>query len=244
MIVQVYEIQTPREAETMLGLGVDHVGSVLLSEERWDDPLVREVVRLVNAGGACSSLIPLFRDTGRILRMIDHHRPGIVHFCDTLSAEPPPVGNWQSLRDRQAEVRRRFPDLRVMRSIPVAADERRVRFPSLAAARFFEAQSDLFLTDTLLAGVADQPVPGFVGITGRTCHWPTAAALVRASRIPVILAGGIGPENVAAGIAAVDPAGVDSCTGTNARDAEGRAIRFRKDPLRVQRLVAVARQAR
>jgi len=30
MIVQIYEIQTPSEAEAMIHLGVDHIGSVIL----------------------------------------------------------------------------------------------------------------------------------------------------------------------------------------------------------------------
>ncbi len=38
MIVQVYEIQTPHEAEKCIDLGVDHLGSVVLSEEEWRQP--------------------------------------------------------------------------------------------------------------------------------------------------------------------------------------------------------------
>jgi phosphoribosylanthranilate isomerase len=63
----------------------------------------------------------------------------------------------------------------------------------------FGPVSDYFLTDTLLtdgSGAADQPVDGFVGITGTTCDWKIAAELVRISPMPVILAGGISPENV------------------------------------------------
>ena len=32
MIIQIYEIQTPSEAERCIELGVDHIGSVILSE--------------------------------------------------------------------------------------------------------------------------------------------------------------------------------------------------------------------
>jgi phosphoribosylanthranilate isomerase len=70
-----------------------------------------------------------------------------------------------------------------------------------------------------------------------------AAGLVQASRIPVILAGGLTPDNVFDGLARVKPAGVDSCTGTNAVDAGGQAIRFKKDLEKVGRFVARARQA-
>jgi phosphoribosylanthranilate isomerase len=66
---------------------------------------------------------------------------------------------------------------------------------------------------------------------------------VAMSRIPVILAGGISPQNVAEGIRQVRPYGVDSCTCTNAVDANGRPIRFKKDLARVKALVAETRRA-
>jgi phosphoribosylanthranilate isomerase len=115
-------------------------------------------------------------------------------------------------------------------------------------ASIFEPVSDWFLTDTLLfsgdrATDVDQPVDGYVGITGKVCDWEVAAALVAQSDIPVILAGGIGPENASAGIESVRPAGVDSCTLTNAVDANGKTIRFKKNAEKVGRLVAAARRA-
>jgi phosphoribosylanthranilate isomerase len=86
-------------------------------------------------------------------------------------------------------------------------------------------------------------VAGFVGITGLTCDWSVAAELVAKSRIPVILAGGISPENVAEGMLQVRPFGVDSCTCTNAVDECGRPIRFKKDPARVKALVSETHRA-
>lgn len=37
LVVQIYEIQSPAEAELMIELGVDHMGSVILSKESWRD---------------------------------------------------------------------------------------------------------------------------------------------------------------------------------------------------------------
>jgi len=70
-----------------------------------------------------------------------------------------------------------------------------------------------------------------------------AGCLVRQSKIPVILAGGIGPANSAEAIVRTRPAGVDSCTQTNTRDARGRNIRFRKDLAKVNRFVEAVRRA-
>ena len=103
------------------------------------------------------------------------------------------------------------------------------------------------MTDTLIVGESgatdsEQPVVGFVGITGLTCDWSVAAQLVANSRIPVVLAGGVSPENVADGIRQVRPFGVDSCTCTNAVDENGRPIRFKKDMARIEALVAETRR--
>jgi phosphoribosylanthranilate isomerase len=49
------------------------------------------------------------------------------------------------------------------------------------------------------------------GGTGKTCDWTRAAELAR--RRPVLLAGGITPENVQKAIAAVHPAGIDVAGG-------------------------------
>jgi len=120
--------------------------------------------------------------------------------------------------------------------------------PTLELAKVFEPTSDYFLTDTLLVsdpeGDGDpQPVKGFVGITGRTCCWQTAAELVAASNIPVILAGGISPSNVTEGILQIRPQGIDSCTRTNSMDGKGVPIRFQKDIIKVKQLVSAVRTA-
>ena len=135
-----------------------------------------------------------------------------------------------------------------MRSIPIAPPSMSHLVPTLELAKVFEPTSDYFLTDTLLVsdpqGDADpQPVKGFVGITGRTCCWQTAADLVSASKIPVILAGGISPTNVTAGILETRPRGIDSCTRTNSVDDQGVPIRFKKDIIKVRQLVSAVRAA-
>ena len=102
------------------------------------------------------------------------------------------------------------------------------------------------MTDTLRGfeeSTGSQPVAGYVGITGDVCDWELARALVEASPLPVILAGGISPENVFEAVGRVRPAGIDSCMRTNAQDALGRPIRFRKDRERVRRLLDEVRRA-
>jgi phosphoribosylanthranilate isomerase len=247
-IVQIYEVQTPIEAERLIELDVDHIGSVILSEEQWRQPRLKDTVQVIKSTTAKSSLIPLFNNPDSVLRTLEYYQPDIVHFCEALADES---GFWDfsdKLIGLQQDVKKHFPHIKIMRSIPIAPSGVNDRIPTLEYAQQFGPVSDFFLTDTLLvksAGFPDanQPVQGFVGITGKTCNWETAATLVRASAIPVILAGGISPQNVTDGILQVRPAGIDSCTWTNAQDNGGRAIRFKKDLDKVRLLVERVRQA-
>ena len=248
IIVQIYEIQVPGEAESLVEIGVDQIGSVIVSETEWKIPGVKDTIRQVRSAAAKSSLIPLFNSLESVLYTLDYYQPDIIHFCESLVDEKDIRDYCRRLIQLQKEVKLRFPQIGIMRSIPIAQSGRSTWNATLELSRWFEPVSDFFLTDTLLAnepGIDDtpQPVPGFVGITVQRCDWETAAELVASCRIPVILAGGISPDNVAEGIRRVRPAGVDSCTRTNALDKKGVPIRFKKDLQQVKRLVNTVREA-
>jgi phosphoribosylanthranilate isomerase len=254
ILVQLYEIQEPREAERLIELGVDRIGSVILSPDAWKVPALRDVVRLVRGSGAKSSLIPLFTREDDILRALDYYQPDSVHFCEMIPLSPLEGAKREALCAEligiQQRVKKEFAPLEITRSIPIPepglSDPDPVRDAVLEIAGLLEVESDLFMTDTLRGydkQDADQPVSGFVGVTGDVCDWNQGRALVEASRIPVMLAGGISPENVYDAIIRVKPWGVDSCTQTNARDHRGRPIRFKKDLDRVRRLLDEVRRA-
>lgn len=81
--------------------------------------------------------------------------------------------------------------------------------------------------------VLDAAQPGFGG-GGRTFDWSRAKAI--AARRPVLLAGGLTPENVAAAIATVHPLGVDVASGVESKPGT-------KDPRAVAEFVRAARSA-
>ncbi|MBW1841555.1 MAG: hypothetical protein JRF27_08460 [Deltaproteobacteria bacterium] len=248
IVIQIYEVQTPSEAEKLIELGVDHVGSVILSGAEWKIPVLKKTINRIQALNARSSLIPLFSDADLIFRTLDYYRPDIVHFCESITGRGDIDDTMEKLLARQADVRNRFPEIKIMRSIPIPENKTASFATAVELARRFEPTSDYFLTDTLLVdengtGDAHQPVEGFVGITGKTCSWDTAEKLVESSRIPVILAGGLSPDNVFESILRVQPAGVDSCTGTNVMDTAGRPVRFKKDLEKVKRFVAETHRA-
>jgi phosphoribosylanthranilate isomerase len=59
---------------------------------------------------------------------------------------------------------------------------------------------------------------GRIGGTGKTHDWTKSAEYVRKNKIPVILAGGLNPENVAAAVKQVRPFGVDANSGLKNKD--------------------------
>ncbi len=82
--------------------------------------------------------------------------------------------------------------------------------------------------------VVDAAVPGAYGGTGVTADWEAAKDV--AERIPVLLAGGLTPENVAVAVRAVSPLGVDVASGVELGPG-------RKDHERMKAFVERARKA-
>jgi phosphoribosylanthranilate isomerase len=67
-----------------------------------------------------------------------------------------------------------------------------------------------------------------LGGTGRVHDWSISARIVEKAGVPVFLAGGLTPENVARAVRMVRPFGVDLCTGvrTNGALDRGKLARF------------------
>ncbi|MGD9023138.1 MAG: hypothetical protein PVJ62_05085 [Deltaproteobacteria bacterium] len=238
--VQIYEIQDPVEAEAVIGLGVDRIGSVILSEEHWKIPAIRKAVFIAREAGVKHSLIPLFQTKHTLFQVIAYYNPHIIHFCEALTDEQGSVMPHEPLVELQGAIKEHFPDIKIMRTIPVGLPERSRGIPTIEIAGRFEGASDLFLTDT---SIGSEPVSGFIGITGRTGDWAVARQLVESTAVPVILAGGLSPTNVYDAVMAVKPFGVDSCTATNVVGMNGKPVRFKKDYDRVEAFVREVRRA-
>ena len=69
-----------------------------------------------------------------------------------------------------------------------------------------DAGADVILLDTAVS-------PDLRGGTGVASDWEGAGRLIERATVPVFLAGGLRPDNVAAAIAAAQPAGVDVASG-------------------------------
>jgi len=240
MIVQIYEIQAPQEAEKCIELGVDHIGSVILSQDGWRIRVLREVTRITERTETKNSLIPLFQDSDTVYRAIDYYRPDYMHFCESLTDNDGKEVELNRFFQFQLNMKEKFPEIGIMRSIPIPEEGSSLDFPTLDIARVLEPVTDIFLTDTWLG---EEPVRGYIGITGKTADLEIARELVLQSKAQVILAGGLSPENVYDALMKVLPVGGDSCTHTNMVDEEGNPIRFKKDFRKVEKFVKEVRRA-
>lgn len=224
----------------MIDAGVDRIGSVILSGDGWKIPAIKDAVSVSRNAGIRHSLIPLFNEREILFQTIEYYQPHIIHFCESFTGKQGRMIDPAGFVDLQKALKVRFPEVEIMRSIPVAVPESDLSLPTMEIAAQFEASSDYFLTDTSLDR---EPVEGFIGITGQTSDWQVVRKLAQQSAIPVILAGGLSPENVYEAIMSAKPSGVDSCTQTNAVNERGKPIRFKKDEKRVRAFVNEARRA-
>jgi phosphoribosylanthranilate isomerase len=122
-------------------------------------------------------------------------------------------------------LKRILPGLVVMRSIPVFGEE------SIAIARSYEGVADFLLLDSYRS--EDKQI----GALGVTHDWNISRRIVDVTRVPIVLAGGLGPDNVAEAIRTVGPAGVDSKTKTDQDGSHAKSLE------RVRRFHETARAA-
>ena len=58
IVIQIYEVQTASEAEKLIELGVDHIGSVIVSEREWRIPIISETINLLENEGGLNVYLP------------------------------------------------------------------------------------------------------------------------------------------------------------------------------------------
>jgi len=217
MLVQIYEISTPEEARALGNLGVDHIG-VLVGDGSFPREQSVDQARLIFSAIPSSSkglALLLSADVRLVEQIISELKPAIVHLgasSDLLTASA------------VQQLKQRCGTLTVMRSIPIVDDE------SIAIARSYDGVADILLLDSYRPGDVQ------IGALGVTHSWEIDRKIVESVRIPVIIAGGLGPDNVVDAIRVVRPAGVDSKTKTDKDDGS-----HTKDLQKVKRFVARAK---
>jgi len=218
MLVQIYEVSTPEEARAISALGVDHIG-VLVGDGAFPrEQPIAAAARIAAAIVPPAKLSALFlsSDLARIAAWVRELRPDIVHLGAAAELLTP---------RHAAALKNQFSGMALMRSVPVTGVE------SIAIARSYAGIADFLLLDSHRADDRQ------IGALGITHDWTISRRIAEEVAVPAILAGGLGPENVAEAIQAVRPAGVDSKTKTDRPGSHA------KDLDRVRRFLQAAREA-
>ena len=219
MKVQIYTMQSVDEALEVASLGVDHLGitpsSIGLPGEI-DYDTAREIVEAVGKSAVCVALT-VESSLDEIENMVLAVQPDILHLCGLENSFPP---------DAVLKLRDRVPNLPIMQAISVAGPD------AVEIAMSYQEAADYLILDTQAPDIAG------IGASGVTHDWNISRSIVRELKIPVILAGGLSPENVAEAIEFVQPWAVDSLTHTNQYLPDGE---FKKDLNKIHQFVEAAK---
>ena len=131
--------------------------------------------------------------------------------------------------DQLAELQRRLPFVPLIRAWRMSGEGLSDLEEHLKACQTLKV--------SLAACLIDARVSGLYGGSGHTVAWEALARVYsRGSWPPLILAGGLTPENAATAIRAVQPWGIDVASGVESQPAV-------KDIEQVRRFIAIARTA-
>ncbi|MFF8974898.1 phosphoribosylanthranilate isomerase [Streptomyces sp. NPDC014995] len=216
-LVQVAGIIDADEADMIIGEGADWIGFALRLPSGKDDIAEQDAAVIIKGLQAphAGVLISYLTDAEEISDFC--HELGVVAVQLHGDVET------EQLR-RLKEIR---PDLFVLKSLVVRQDNAEELLELVDDTHPFV---DMYITDTF------DPRTGAKGATGLTHDWNVSAELVRRSPKPLMMAGGLNPENVGDAIRAVKPAAVDAHTGLEGPDG-------RKDRAKVAKFIAEARRA-
>ena len=203
-LIQIAGVIDAAEAEMLQQCGIRYLGFPLRL------PVHREDLTEEKAAVIFRSLAP---PVFGVLITYLSQASEIAAFCHALAARIVQL-HGDIGRDELIRLKTLDPNLTVIKSLVVG-----VRDDKALAAMVRELSPfvDAFITDTF------DPKTGASGATGKAHDWRVSRRLVELADRPVILAGGLTPENVKSAILEVRPAGVDSHTGVE--DFSGRKSR-------------------
>jgi len=200
-LIQIAGIMDREEAAMLLNAGVHQIGFPLKLTHHKEDLTEEDTGRIIRTLSSPSSavLITYLNKARDILGLC--FRIGVTTVQLHGDVTVLELGRLKSLA----------PGVTVIKSLVVND----YNLPELESSVFkLSPHVDAFVTDTY------DPVSGACGATGKTHDWDISRRLVEISTKPIILAGGLNPENVCSAILQVKPAGVDSHTGVE--DPDGR----------------------
>ena len=215
--IQIAGISGKSEADMLINSGINYLGFPLrlpVNKEDISENEAAEIIKCLNP--------PNYGIVITYLNIAEE----IVSFCSELNASMVQLhGNIEIAELKKLKLI--APNLVIIKSLIVG------KYTLEELKSSIDGQSeivDAFITDTF------NPKSGATGATGLTHDWQISKMLVEYSSKPIILAGGLNPENVFDAIIKVKPAGVDSHTGVENESGA-------KDELKVQKFYVEAIRA-
>ena len=157
-------------------------------------PIAEELIAEIAAPvppGVASFLLTCKQDVASIIDQQRRTRVNTIQICDRLVD-----GTYEDLRQA-------LPGISLVQVIHVTGPE------AVHEALAISSHVDAILLDSGNQSLKVKELGG----TGRTHDWALSRAIRESVEVPVYLAGGLKPENVAEAIRAVGPFGVDVCSG-------------------------------
>ena len=154
------------------------------------EDLIAEIAATVPPG-VSSFLLTCQQDAAAIIDQQKRLRVNTIQICDRL-----PEGSYARLREA-------LPGVSLVQVVHVTGEE------AVDEAIAIAPEVDAILLDSGNQSLAVKELGG----TGRTHDWRLSRAIREAIDVPLFLAGGLKPENVAQAIGEVQPFGVDVCSG-------------------------------
>ena len=154
------------------------------------ESLIAEIAATVPPG-VSSFLLTCKEDAASIIDQQRRLRVNTIQICDRL-----PQGSHQELREA-------LPGVSLVQVVHVTGPE------AVDEAIAIASQVDAVLLDSGNQSLAIKELGG----TGRIHDWSLSRQIREAIEVPLFLAGGLNPTNVAAAIREVRPFGIDICSG-------------------------------
>lgn len=208
--VKICCIASVEEAALAIKLGADALGLVAKMPSGpgpIPDELIAAIAKTIHPP-ISSFLLTSEQSASAIISHIKRVNTSTVQIVDELTE-----GSYQQIREA-------LPQVKIVQVIHVTGEE------SIDQAIKIKKEVDAFLLDS----GNPKAVVKTLGGTGNTHNWNISRKLVEAAGIPVFLAGGLHAGNIAAAVQAVQPFGVDLCSGvrTNGQLDAGKLHSFMK----------------
>ena len=191
MRTKICGIRNAADARVAIEAGASAVGFLVgithLAEDKIDPSDAREIIRMLPPF-VSSVMVTHLTEADQIVDLARQLNPTTIQIHDYVD---PSVAE---------AVKKSLGWIKTIKAIPVVD-----RVEALELVKAYQGVCDALLLDSV--------TKGRIGGTGKTHDWTISKEIIEASQLPVFLAGGLNPDNVAEAARFVRPYGVDVNSG-------------------------------